>query len=110
MPPKKMTKKRAKLLAELEHVIGKNCYNGNIQNWGAGGAYYGEGRTFRYPLTTIDDAGEKRKSYSPATGLQPEVLSTGYYAFGANRLHIVTALDEVLRHLEQNYGLKLEDN
>ena len=107
MARKKMTKKRLELLAELEHIIGSNCYNGNIQNWGPGGTYYGEGRTFRYPLTTIDQNREKRKSYSPARGLSPEVLSTGYYAFGANRLHIITALDEVLRYLEENHGLKL---
>lgn len=102
-----MTKTRARLLADLEQVIGSNCYNGNIQNWGPGGAYYGEGRTFRYPLTTVDADGEKRKSYSAARNFSPEVLSTGYYAFGANRLHIITALDEVLRYLEAHHGLKL---
>jgi len=107
MARKKMTKKRAALLVELEHVIGSNCYNGNIQNWGPGGAYYGEGRSFRYPLTTVDQHGEKRKAYTPDRSISPEVLSTGYYAFGANRLHIITALDEVLRHLEEKHGLKL---
>ena len=107
MAPKKMSKKRAALLAELENVIGNNCYNGNIQNYGPHGAYYDEGRSFRYPLTAIDQDGEKRKFKSAATDLSPEVLSTGYSAFSANRLHIVTALDDVLRHLEQNHGLEL---
>jgi len=107
MPPTKITKKRARLLAALEDLIGSNCYNGNIQNWGPNGAFYGEGRSFRYPLTTIDGEGEKRKTTYPAPFLAPSVLSTGYYAFGANRLHIVTALDEVLRYLEKNHDLKL---
>ncbi|WP_298433366.1 hypothetical protein [uncultured Jannaschia sp.] len=105
---KRTTKKRAKLLAELEHLIGKNCYNGNIQNWGPGGVYEGEGRGFRYPLTMIDENGDKRRrKYPPASDVPPEMLATGYYAFGANRLHIIDALDEVLRHLETDYGLKL---
>lgn len=29
-------KRRAKLLAQLEHIVGSNCYNGNIQNFGPG--------------------------------------------------------------------------
>lgn len=107
MPRKTMTKKRAALLAELELVIGNNCYNGNIQNWGQGGAYYGEGRTFRYPLTTIDNEGNRKKSRGSARDLSAEALATGHYAFGANRLHIVTALDEVLRLLEERCGLKI---
>ena len=102
-----MSKKRAALLAELEDVIGSNCYNGNIQNWGPGAAYYREGRTFRYPLTTVDQNGDKQKAHRSASTLPPEILSTGYYAFGANRLHIITALDEVLRYLKEKHGLKL---
>lgn len=101
-------KNRAKLLAQLEHIIGGNCYNGNIQNWGPNGVFEGEGREFRYPLTMIDEQGEKRKrSYPAATDVSPEMLSSGYYAFGANRLHIISALDEVLRYLETNHGLKV---
>lgn len=103
-----MTKKRAKLLAELEHLVGSSCYNGNIQNWGPGGVYEGEGRGFRYPLTMIDECGEKRRrKYPPATDVPPNMLATGYYAFGANRLSIIEALDDVLRYLETHQGLKL---
>ena len=105
---KKLSKKRATLIAELEHIVGKNCYNGNIQNYGPNGRFEGSGREFRYPLTMIDEKGEKRKrSYPPATDIEPAVLVTGHYAFGANKLHIVQALDEVLRYLEEHRGLKL---
>lgn len=107
MPSAKLTKKRAELLAQLEYLIGSNCYNGNIQNYGAGGAYYGEGRTFRYPVMTIDAEREKRKTRNRISTDDPEVMKTGYYAFGANRLHIMTALDEVLRHLEEHHDLKI---
>jgi len=56
----------------------------------------------------IDEKGEKQKrSYPPAADVSPEMLSTGYYAFGANRLHIVRALDEVLEYLEVNHSLKV---
>ncbi|MEZ5769781.1 MAG: hypothetical protein R3D80_20615 [Paracoccaceae bacterium] len=40
MAAKEMTKKRAKLLAELEYLLGSECYNGNIQNWGPNGIQY----------------------------------------------------------------------
>jgi hypothetical protein len=39
----KVSQKRARLLAQLEYIVGNNCYNGNIQNWGTGGTYEGEG-------------------------------------------------------------------
>lgn len=107
MAHKKMTTKRAALLAELEQIVGNNCYNGSIQNYGPGGAQYGEGRTFRYPLTTVDQNGDKQKHNWLPSDFAPEVLTTGYYAFGANRLHIMTALDEVLRILEKKHGLKI---
>lgn len=104
----KLTKKRAKLLAELEPLVGTNCHKPNIQNWGPGGVYEGEGRDLHYPLTMIDKRGEdRRREFPPATDVAPEMLATGYYAFGANRLHIIKALDDVLRHLETHHGLKL---
>ncbi|MFK5980957.1 MAG: hypothetical protein QM488_18960 [Rhizobiaceae bacterium] len=107
MPRKSLTKKRAKLLAELEAIIGNNCYNGNIQNWGPGGVQYGDGRSFRYPLTTIDQDGKQLKTRGVASIDSPDVLSSGYYAFGANRLNVIAALNKVIKHLEENHGLKM---
>lgn len=107
MPPKKLTKKRAKLLADLEYVVGNACYNASIQNWGPGGEFYGEGRDFRYPLTVVDNEGNKRKVRYKADAGNPEEMKTGYYAFGANQLQIMMALDAVLRHLEENCGLEI---
>lgn len=107
MGTKRITKKRAKLLADLEYLIGSNCFNASIQNWGPGGVFEGEGRDFRYPLTVIDNEGAKRKTRYKADPDAPTELITGYYAFGANQLQIMMALDDVVRHLEQNYDLKL---
>ncbi|MGS4915289.1 hypothetical protein [Mameliella alba] len=101
-------KRRAQLLAELEQIVGSQCYNGNIQNWGPGGAYEGQGRSFRYPLTLRNANGEEIKSRNPLRAeFSPEELSTGHYKFGANKLHIIRGLDEVLRFLEENKGLKV---
>lgn len=91
MAKSKITKSRAQLLARLEHIIGSNCYNGNIQNYGPGGFYEGSGRDFRYPLTMIDENGDKiKRSYPATTDVSPQILSSGYYAFGANRLRLFT--------------------
>lgn len=101
------SKKRAKLLSDLEYLIGSSCYNGNIQNHGPGGVAYVEGRTFRYPLTLITSDGEKLKQRNKVLEANYDDLQSGFYAFGANRLGIVEALDNVLTHLETNHNLKL---
>jgi hypothetical protein len=97
-----------KLLLQLEDLIGNECYNGNIQNWGPGGEYEGEGREFRYPITFVDAKGDKVKRKHADMQLEGSVAKTGYYAFGANQLHIIQGLDKVLKYLEQNCGLKIE--
>lgn len=109
MTKKKISKKRAALLEELEYIIGNECYNGSIQNWGPGGVFEGEGRSFRYPVTIVDDEGTKRKfSYKTVSmGLDPQMLGRCYYAFGANQLYIMAALEKVLEHLEEKHGLKI---
>lgn len=100
-------KNRAQLLLELENLVGNECYNGSIQNWGAGGVFEGEGREFRYPITFIDESGQKTKRRWKNSSLSPPTVLTGYYAFGANQLHIMRGLDRVLRYLEEHHDLKL---
>lgn len=106
MPKLNLSSERAELLATLEGIVGGHCYNGNIQNYGPHGSYEGSGRSFRYPLTVIDAEGQKRKAYRPSKE-KPDVLATGYYAFGANRLEIIDALDLVLVYLEKHHDLKI---
>ena len=103
----KFSTKRKNLLLELENIVGNECYNGSIQNWGPNGVFLGEGREFRYPVTFKDENQEKIKKRWPDFELPAEMVKTGYYAFGRNELHIVKALDRVLSHLEENYGLNL---
>ena len=106
MTDKKISQRREKLLVDLERIVGNSCYNGSIQNWGPGGEFHGEGREFRYPLTVVDAQGNRRKIKYRSDSFHPDEAITGYYAFGANQLQIMLALDAVLRHLEENYGLK----
>ena len=103
-----LTATRKKLLLTLENIIGNECYNGKIQNWGPNGVFEGEGREFRYPITFRDGASEKLRSRSPKFDLPSHVVKTGYYAFGQNELHIMRALDKVLSFLESHYGLDVE--
>ena len=93
------------LLIELESIIGNQCYNGNIQNYGPFGEWEGEGRTFRYPVTFILKSKED-KTRSVSNSLTSDELMTGHYAFGANELHIFKALLKVIQHLENKYGFK----
>ncbi len=104
---KKMGENEKKaLLAKLESIIGNSCYNGNIQNWGPNYERYCDGREFRYPITFLDKGQEKDKCHKTDISMSLERMRTGYYAFGANQLHIIEALEEVIDYLEENYGLK----
>lgn len=108
MSGRKLTNKRAKLLAELAEIVGGNCYNGNIQNYGPGGIYEGQGRSFQYSLTYLDEKGDKRMmKYPTRAELSAQEISTGHFVFGANHLRIVRALDQVVTHLEEKHGLSL---
>jgi hypothetical protein len=93
------------LLAKLEGIIGNSCYNGNIQNWGPGYTKYSDGREFRYPITFLENGVTKDKCWRTDPSMAFERMKTGYYAFGANRLNIIEALEEIVDYLEENHGL-----
>jgi hypothetical protein len=105
--PVKISKKRLQLLITLENIVGNECYNGNIQNWGPGGVYEGEGREFRFPITFNTEDGTKIKRRSVDENLPASVVMTGRYKFGANELNIIRALNKVVSYLENNHGLSL---
>jgi hypothetical protein len=99
--------KRTHLLLQLENIIGNECYNQNIQNWGPNGVFEGEGREFRYPITFVGADGLKIKKKSVDTRLPTSVAKTGYYAFGANQLQIIRGLDKVVAYLEEKHKLSI---
>lgn len=99
-------KLKKKILSEMEAIIGNRCYNGNIQNWGAGGEWLGEGREFRYPITFLEKDLKKEKSWRSDPSMPIQKMRTGYYAFGANRLYIIQALEKIIENLEEKYQFK----
>lgn len=96
------------LLIEMEGIIGDECYNANIQNYGPGGIWEGEGRSFRYPVK-FDKGDESSKCRYVAADIDPEVLMTGRYQFGSNELGIFRALVKVIEMLEHDYGIRITD-
>ena len=95
------------LLIRMEDIISNECYNQNIQNYGSGGVWEGEGRSFRYPITFIvDDKDEKRRNVSSA--VDTEILMTGRYKFGSNELNIFRALAKIVEMLQAEYNFPAE--
>lgn len=104
---KSISNDRRKLLVRLESILGNECYNGSIQNYGPGGVREGDGRGFRYPLTVRIENNEKTKirEVSIPSTIPNEALLSGYYSFGANQLDVMTGLNKIIDHLERHYGL-----
>lgn len=110
-----------RLLHEIEYEIGSECYNGNIQNYGSGGEWEGEGRGFRYPVTFINSKGEKEKYKStfPFTlnsegelsncQLGKKRYNSAYYAFGANQLYILRGIKHALEKIEGKFNLNFDE-
>ena len=96
------------LLTKMENIIGKECYNANIQNYGPWGEWEGEGRSFRYPITFLVNGRNDKRGSTPSD-IEPEVLMTGRYRFGANELNIFRALEKVVGMLQVEYGLQLSN-
>jgi len=95
------------LLHRLEYLVGSECYNDNIQNYGPWGEWEGEGRGFRYPVRFKNSEAvmEKYKGTFPFTKsvsgeqaycvLGAQRLNTAHYAFGANQLFIFRGLMKI---------------
>lgn len=93
------------ILIDMENIIGNSCYNGNIQNYGSGGVWEGEGRHFRYPVTF--EKSDKKWKVTPE--ISAKKLMSGHYAFGANQLSIYSALYKIIKYLEKEHGVILKD-
>ncbi|WP_457811896.1 hypothetical protein [Sinorhizobium meliloti] len=96
------------LLIKMERIIGDECYNGKIQNYGPGGVWEGEGRSFRYPVKFLDGE-ETTKHWTVPGNITPDVLMTGRYQFGSNELSIFRALAKIVEMIESDYGVRLSD-
>lgn len=105
--PQPVSNERRKLLVRMESMLGSECYNANIQNYGPGGVREADGRSFRYPLTVRAKDGTKTKVHetSVPTSIPNDTLLSGYYAFGANQLDVMVSLNRILDYLERHHGL-----
>jgi len=104
---KKLPKERRALLVRMESILGNECYNANIQNYGPGGAREADGRSFRYPVMLRDAEGSKTKVRDlliPASATD-DMVRSGYYAFGANQLDVMAGMEKILQYLEKHHGL-----
>ncbi|MCA6271631.1 MAG: hypothetical protein IM662_02630 [Phenylobacterium sp.] len=94
------------LLIRMEEIIAKEGYNPYTRNYGPGGVRQGDGREQRYSAMYVKD-GEVLGAGTRPKDMPAEVLITGHYRFGANRLAINSALLKIIDMLEADYGLKI---
>jgi len=107
----KINKTIIKLIAELEYIIGSECYNPNSYN----GYTHEEGCDFRYPVWCEYNKVEKRVYGKITNGrydlkkyqfekVYPDIASVKY-KFGSNHLYIGNALVNLLSFLENRYDI-----
>ena len=120
-----ITREIMNLIAELEYLIGKECYNPKSFD----GYTQEEGRGYRYPVVieTLGENGkEKLAKYRGKfngrnimaiqhgiDACDPENLSSIKYKLGANHLYVGLGIKNILEFLENRYGIdfnQLEDN
>jgi hypothetical protein len=109
------------LLHDIEYEIGSQCYNGNIQNFGPGGSWQGEGRDFRYPVRFINAEGEIQKyrgklPYTKSSSgeyeecvLGEDTYESAHYAFGANELYMLQGIRKALEKIEKRFGIDFDE-
>ena len=101
------------IIAELEHLIGSECYNPNSYD----GWNDVEGREFRYPINIRNRNGEfvkVRTSINTTALLEkkeitPEAIKYMKYKFGSNELFVGLGLIHVLEFLENRYNLDFNE-
>lgn len=100
-----LDEKMAKLVCELEYVIGSECYNPN--------SYDGwndiEGCDFRYPVCINCDMDTELKVRGHAQPKKPEYVKSLKYKFGSNHLFIGIGIINVLQYLEDRYGIDFNE-
>ena len=101
----------AKLICELEYLIGSQCYNPSSYDGFTGE----EGCDFRYPVYALND-GDGRKLFKfrgnvahSASSFSSDTIHTMKYKFGANHLFIGKGIKKILLELERRYDLDFNE-
>lgn len=105
----KMNKKMCGVIADLENIIGSECYNPNSYD----GWNDVEGSDFRYPIIVPKGNGEFVKiranintsALIDHNDITPDMMKYMKYKFGSNELFIGIGLIKALDYLENRYGL-----
>lgn len=107
MEEQEISPERLALLRKLEHLMSW-CCNDFIQNYGPGGSYEGSGRIFDYPARFNKNGEELKVGWLDDEDFQNEkIIMSGVYKFGANQMPVYRNLNDVLKYLETNFGLKI---
>lgn len=98
-----MTTARRELLVRLERIMSSNVCNVTAKTH-AGALWIR-----RFPITHFDPEGKKTSITSGTIpdSISDECLMHGRYIFGANHLHVIRGLYEILTHLEEHCGLAI---
>ncbi len=109
----KLTTKLCKVIADLEYLIGSECYNPN--------SYDGwndiDGCDFRYPISIPNSNGEYSKircnineaHFIDIQDINVDMIKYMKYKFGSNELFIGNGLIKALEYLEKRYDLDFSE-
>jgi len=108
----KLNNETAKLVAELEYLIGKECYNPNSYD-----TYYDcYGKQYRYPITfpknEQEDYVKTRYSLNDTsfiTEITEDVIKKMHYKIGSNQLYIGRGIIQILEYLEEYYNIDFDE-
>ena len=109
----KLTKKMCGVIADIEYLIGSECYNPNsYDDWNDI-----EGCDFRYPVNVPNEAGEFTKIRSKITDsyllepkdITPKSIKFMKYKFGSNELFVGRGIINTLEYLEKRYGIDFNE-
>lgn len=109
----KLNMELCSLVADIEQIIGSECYNPNSYD----GWNNLEGCEFRYPISIRTQSGDftKVKTNINTTPLlskediTPESIKYMKYKFGSNELFIGLGIIKALEFLERTYGLDFNE-
>lgn len=97
----------AKLICELEYLLGSECYNPSSYDGWTGI----EGREYRYPVYALNDPESNELSKfrwnvaKSASSFSERTVRTMKYKFGANHLFVGIGIKKILEALEERYNL-----
>ncbi len=109
----KIDKKMCGVIADIEYLIGSECYNPNSYD----GWNQIEGCDFRYPVNVPNHDGEYTKVRSKITesyaidpkDITSETMKYIKYRFGSNELMIGQGIIKTLEYLEKRYNLDFNE-